>query len=89
MIVMDRTSKNAELRVVEKPSEIVPRLGRLEADDATLIEQLTQLGVGSLQRITSLTEKALVRLGGNNGEEGRSDLAQSPRVISRSSDFGD
>ena len=88
MITLDRTNKEAGFRVVEKPNEIVPRLGRLETDDGTLTEQLTRLGIGPLQRISNLTQRALVRLGGTDGNE-RARVDHAPRVISRSRDFGD
>ena len=89
MITLDRTNKEAGLRVVEKPNEIFPRLRHLEPDDGALIEQLTRLGIKPLQRLSKLSQRALARLGGNKGGNGRPHVDHAPRVIARSRSFGD
>ena len=68
MITFNRTRKDGALQVVEKSEDILPRLGRLEADNSEMMRQLVQLEKGQLERLADLTEDALERQHGNNGQ---------------------
>ena len=89
MITLDRKNGNGGLRLVETPQDIVPRLSRLETDDDTIISQLVRLGPASLERLFHLTENALVRLGGKRKHSVQSGEMTAPRIVDRTSSFGD
>ena len=89
MISLDKTTEGGAIRVVERPQDLLPRLGQLEGDEAFLTEQLMRLDPNQLRWLADLTEGALARMDENSGQIRHARHAPRRQRISRASSFGD